>query len=318
MLLAAAGFGLGAIFAKLGFARGLTPLATVEGRTTLALLLLVAVLGWRDRTLLRLPRGSAGLLVAFGLSVAVANFCYYFAIDRVPVGVAISVQYTGPVLLLGWTALAARWSRGRSPAPRRRVPWPTWAAATATLAGAALVSRAFESGAGLDPLGLASAAVSAVAFCSMLLTSEALGRRGVHPATVLVWSFGTAVLLWSVVAPWWTFPWDAMSDPAAVGALLGVAVVGTLVPFFLQVGAVQVLPAATAGIALTAEPVFASAFAWLLLAEGLSGVQLVGAALVVAGVAVVRTVEARAAGAAEPDGGERAAAPSASSPTSRG
>lgn len=298
MLLAASGFALGAIFATVGFDRGLTPLATVEGRTTITLALLVAVLSWRHRPLLRLPRTSVGMLTAFGLSVAATNFFYYFAIDRVPVGVAISVQYTGPALLLGWTVLAARWL----PGPRRRVPWPTWIAAAATLAGAALVSRAFDTGAALDPLGLASAATSAVSFCTMLLTAEALGRRGIHAATVMVWSFVPAVLLWSVVAPWWTFPWAAMTDPVAVGALLGVSVIGTAVPYLLQVGAAQVLPAPTAGITLTAEPVFASAFAWLLLGQGLGAVQLAGAALVVAGVAVVRTVEARTAAAPDTEG----------------
>jgi drug/metabolite transporter (DMT)-like permease len=74
-------------------------------------------------------------------------------------------------------------------------------------------------------------------------------------------------------------------------AVLGVGIVGTLVPFFLQIGALAVLPAALTGIAMATEPVFASAFAWALLGERLTPVQLAGGLLTIAGVALAQAAQ---------------------------
>jgi drug/metabolite transporter (DMT)-like permease len=275
---ASACLGLAAILAKRSFEGGVPPLRLASIRVVIALVVLVAVLAVWRRALLRPPTGAWPLLAVFGISVAAVNATYFLAIDRVPVGVAISLQYTAPVMLLAWAALVTR----RPPAR------PAWVAGGLTLAGSVLVSRALEDGAGFDPGGVAAALGSAVTLCSALLAAEALGRRGVHAATVLVYGFGIAVLLWSVVTPWWSFPWRALADPGVTLAVVGVGLLGTLVPFFLQVGAVMVLPAALAGIAMTSEPVFASAFAWALLGERLTPVQLAGGALTVAGVALAQ------------------------------
>lgn len=119
------------------------------------------------------------------------------------------------------------------------------------------------------------------------------------PATTLLWGFLVAVAIWAVVAPWWSWPWAALADPRVAAAVVGVGLVGTLVPFALAVGAVRVVSAATAGIAATSEPVFAAAFAWVLLGQHLSLAQLAGSALVVAGVVLAQLAAARA----RPDAG---------------
>jgi drug/metabolite transporter (DMT)-like permease len=229
-------------------------------------------------------------LAGIGASIAAVNVSYYVAIDRLPVGVAISLQYTGPVMLLAWAALVGR----RSPGPT------AWLACALALAGAVLVSRALEAGARGDPLGIAAALTAAVTFATTLLLAEALARRGAHPATVLLWGFAAASVIWSAVAPWWSFPWSALGRADVAAAVVGVGIVGTLVPFLLEVGAVKVLPAALAGIALTSEPVFAAGFAWLLLGERLSPVQLAGGALTLAGVALAQVSAAAAEPAAPP------------------
>jgi drug/metabolite transporter (DMT)-like permease len=94
------------------------------------------------------------------------------------------------------------------------------------------------------------------------------------------------------VAPWWSWPFDRLSSPAVTAAVLTVGLGGTLLPFFLAVGAVRVLTPATAGIAATVEPPFAAAFAWIFLGESLTPPQIVGAALVVMGVVVAQRVAA--------------------------
>ena len=281
--LAAACWGVAASIAKYGFDHGVPPTAMAEARVLIALVVLLAVLAWRRPALLRAPRGCRLLLALYGCAIALANITYYVAIDRVPVGVAISIQYTAPVLVLGWTVLVAR----------RRVGRFAWVAAALTLAGAILVSQALTGFGALDLVGLAGGFGAAVMLGTVLLMAEALGRRGVTAPTTVFWGFAGAVAFWSVVAPWWRWPVEAVArTPGAALAVVGVGLVGTLLPFFLEVSALRILPAATVGIALTTEPLFAAGFAWLLLGQALGTGQLAGGALVVAGVVLAHLSEA--------------------------
>jgi len=285
VVVAGACWGLAAVIAKIAFDRGVPPTRMAEARVVVAFVVLVLILAFARRDLFRPPRGSLGILAAFGLCVALVNGSYYVAIDRLAVGVAISLQYTAPVLLLALAALT-RFRRSRSGAeaggPRRTA----WIAAAVTLAGATLVSQAYRGFGRLDGVGLVAAVGSAVFFAGYLVTAEAAGRRGADPATVLVWGFVFAILFWSFAAPWWSWPVGKLADVHVVLAVVGVGLVGTLIPFFLAVGAVRVLSPATAGIAATVEPPFAAGFAWLFLGQHLSAVQIAGGLLVVAGVAI--------------------------------
>jgi drug/metabolite transporter (DMT)-like permease len=290
VVLAGACWALAAVAAKYAFERGLAPVRLAEARVAVALLALAPVLAWRRPDLLRPPPGTWPALAGFGACVAAVNFAYYIAIDHLPVGVAVALQYTGPALLLAVTTLlAARLPAAGAGRPGRLA----WAAAGLTLAGAALVSRALEGLGGLDLPGLAAGLASAALFAAYLLAAELAGRRGAEPATTLLWGFLVAVAIWAVAAPWWSWPLGALADPGVAAAVLVVGLVGTLLPFALAVGAVRVISAATAGIAATAEPVFAAAFAWLLLGQRLTPAQLAGAALVVAGVVLAQLAAAR-------------------------
>lgn len=282
MVTAGACWGLAAVMAKTAFDRGVSPVRMAEARVLVALVVLATLLAWRRPDLLRLPRGSRPALLAFGLSVAAVNATYYIAIDRLPVGVAISLQYTAPVLLLAWVAITAR---NRSPG---RV---VWIAAALTLGGAVLVSRAYGGLGRVDGIGLLAAVGSAVTFATYLFSAGLAGRR-VHQATVLFWGFVIATLAWSVLAPWWSWPYEKLADAGVTLSVLGVGIVGTLIPFFLAVGALRVLPPATAGIAATVEPPFAAGFAWLFLGQHLSLVQIAGGLLVLAGVALAQRTTA--------------------------
>lgn len=277
VVLAGACWGLSAVLAVTAFDRGVPPVRMAQARVVVALALLGPYLAWRQRGLLRPPPGTVPVLVGFGLSVALVNAAYYVAIERLSVGVAVSVQYTAPVLLLVLGAVGGRWRPGVL----------GWAAALLTGAGVVLVTGAFR-GARLDLAGVAAAAGSAVTFASYLVTAEAAGRRGCHPATVLLWGFLVAVAFWTVAAPWWSWPAERLTDPRVALAVVGVGVVGTLLPFLLAVRAVRILSPALAGVVATVEPPFATAFAWALLGQRLEPLQVVGAALVLAGVGLAQ------------------------------
>lgn len=273
-------WGLAAIFAKGAFERGISPAQMSEARVAVAGVLLLAFLAVVRRDLLAPPRAALLPGALFGISLVLVNLSYYVAIDRLTVGVAISLQYTAPVLVLALAAVVGR----RAPRPA------LWLAGGLTLCGAVLVSGAYAGFGGVDGLGIAAGFGSAIAFTGYLLSAEAAGRRGSHPASTLAVGFVVAALVWSIALPWWTWPAGTLSDPQITLRVLGVGIVGTLVPFLLAVSAVRVISSALAGIAATFEPVFASALAWLLLGQGLSLPQLAGGVLVVAGVILAQVV----------------------------
>jgi drug/metabolite transporter (DMT)-like permease len=286
VVLAAFCWGISAIFAKGAFERGIPPVRMAEARIAVAGIPLLLYLLLRRRDLLVPPRAARGAILVFGLGLVAVNAAYYTAIDRLPVGIAISIQYTGPVLVLIFSALMLR------RAPDRRI----WAAGLVTLAGAVLVSGAYAGLGSLDPLGVAAAAVSAITFAIYLLSAEAAGRWGAHSATTLGIGFLVAAVAWGAWLPWWSWPFDRLADPEIVLRVLGVGLVGTLLPFLLMVTALRVISAGVAGIAATSEPVFASGLAWLLLGQALELPQLVGGALVVAGVVLAQVTRGGAAG----------------------
>jgi drug/metabolite transporter (DMT)-like permease len=290
---AGACWALAAVLASYAFDRGVPPVRLAEARVAVALVALAPFLAWRRPDLLRPPPGTWPVLATFGACVAAVNLSYYLAIDRLPVGVAVALQYTGPAILLAATALLLR-DRAAGDRAGGDPGRLAWAAAGLTLAGAVLVSRALEGLGALELPGLAAGLASAVLFAAYLLSAELAGRRGAEPATTLLWGFLVAVAIWSLAVPWWSWPLAFLADPGVAGAVLGVGLLGTLLPFALAVGAVRVISAATAGIAATAEPVFAAAFAWLLLGQRLNPAQLAGAGLVVAGVVLAQLAAARA------------------------
>jgi drug/metabolite transporter (DMT)-like permease len=249
-----------------------------QTRVVVALVPLAVYLLLARRDLLRPPPGTLPTLLAFGVSMVVVNFSYYLAIDRVAVGVAIAMQYTAPVLVLIGASLLAR----RRPGTLAAV------AAAITLAGAVLVSGAYTGLAEVDPVGIGAGIAAAISFAAYLVTAELAGRRGTHPTTALFIGFVVAFVIWSVVLPWWSWPIHLLADPQVSVRVLAVGLLGTLLPFFLAVWALRIISAAVAGIAATTEPVFAAALAWLVLGQELAPPQLIGGALVVAGVALAQ------------------------------
>jgi drug/metabolite transporter (DMT)-like permease len=159
VVLAGACWALAAVLAKYAFERGVPPVRLAEARVAVALVALVPFLAWRRPELLRPPPGTWPALATFGACVAAVNLTYYLAIDHLPVGVAVALQYTGPAILLAATTLLIRNADSR---PGRLA----WAAAALSLAGAVLVSQALEGLGGLDLPGLAAGLASAVLFAA--------------------------------------------------------------------------------------------------------------------------------------------------------
>ena len=278
-VVAAACWAANAVIAAGAFELGVTPERLAQTRVIVALVPLAAYLLLARRELMRPPRAAIPALIGFGACIVAVNFAYYVAIDRVPVGVAVALQYTAPVLVLAGTAAVARSS------PHAAI----WLAGGLTLTGAVLVSGALAGAQRpLDGLGLIAGVAAALTFAGYLVTAELAGRRGAHPVTTLFIGFCVAALIWVVVLPPWTWPMELLADPQVAWRVVAVGLLGTLLPFGLVVAALRWISSALAGIATTAEPVLAALLAWLFLGQVLSVPQLIGGGLVIAGVLIAQ------------------------------
>ena len=276
-VVAATCWAAGAVIAQGAFERGVSPERLAESRVVTSIIPLGIYLLLARRDLLRPPRAALPAIVGFGACMVAVNFAYYLAISRVPVGVAIALQYTAPVLILAATAFVSR-----------RSPHATvWVAGGMTLAGAILVSGALAGGPGgapIDGIGLAAGVGSAISYAGYLVTAELAGRRRSHPVTTLFVGFGVALLIWAVILPLWDWPFELLADPQVAWRVVAVGIFSTLLPFGLTIAALRWISSAVAGIATTTEPLLAAALAWVFIGQALSLGQVIGGALVVAGV----------------------------------
>jgi drug/metabolite transporter (DMT)-like permease len=240
---------------------------------------------------LRVRARELGFLVLFGVvGVASVQWLYFVSIRRLPIGIALVIEYVAP---LG-VALFARFVLHE--AVRRRI----WLALALALTGLALVVEIWSDGLVLDGLGLAAAVAAAGAYAAYILLAE----RGVatrDAVSLTYYGFAFAALFWLVAAPPWRFPFRRVDDSVSLLGHLGdvrfpvwsllvfVVVVGTMATFGLVVGALRHLPATKVGIVAMLEPVVASVVAWVWLGESLDGVQLAGGGIVVAAIVIAQT-----------------------------
>ncbi|MDQ3660682.1 MAG: EamA family transporter [Actinomycetota bacterium] len=259
----------GAVASNL-FDAGVTPVELAQVRAAVAffgLLLVPAARRGRGRRLE--PR----LVLLHGTSLALVTVSYYIALDHLAVAVAIVFQYTGPAMVVAWTATRAR----RRPSARILL------CLVMAVAGAALISEIASGRLGsLNLVGVGAGLASAVLFASMSILSEmSADVFGPLGATLRAW--GVAVGLWALYGLAIGRPERAL-DLELLPQVLFVSLLGTLVPFFLYVWGIERVRAERASIALTLEPVVAAAVAWVWLGQSLSAIQVAGGALVIAAV----------------------------------
>ena len=270
----AAMFALGGNLARYMLDDGVSAMRLSQLRSAGSLVLLAIALALTRPELVRVRRQDVPQLAFLGIcGLALVHATYYAAIDRLEIGVALVIQYMAPLLLLLWL----RFFHGRRVAPS------LWGAVALSIAGCALVVRAYDPGS-LDGTGVLYAAGAAVTFSIYMVASERAGRR-YESVTTLLWAFAFASLFWAIVQPWWDFPFGEVD--ILLG--LGVIVIGTLLPFICVVAALRHLPAPRAAVAATLEPVLAAVFAWWLHDEHLALVQLAGGALVLGAVLWVQS-----------------------------
>ena len=271
---------------------GVTPveLTTVRITGTAVCLLLVALL--LDRSSLRPPRGRlAPLLVVHGLvGVAALQWCYFVAIDRLPVGLALLLEFQAPLLVVLWARFV------QHEAVRRRV----WLGLGLALVGLAMATGIVGGRLAWDPVGILAGLAAAVCFATYFLVGEH-GVAQLAPLRVMLWAFGVGALAMNVAAPVWDFPAGLLGESVSLlGTLswafapvsvlvLWVVVLGTMTPFGVEIAALRHLSASTVTMAAMLEPVGVAVLGWLWFREDLGVVATVGCALVLLGILAAQT-----------------------------
>lgn len=275
--LAATSWGAQAVVAKVLLTAGVEPSHLVSARTASAFVILLLGLSTLRRDLLRVSARDLGRLALLGVvGMALSQYAYYVALSRIPVATTLLLIYTSPLLVLAAVAVFHG-----EPVRRHEV-----AAAVLTLVGAGLVIRAYDLRAlRLGALGVGAGLLCAVGFAFYNLWAKTI--RGVSPWTMLAVTLGSATLFWVPLAP----PWLFLGAPHPPRLWLGFAVVvifGTLLPFGLYLMGLARITAAHASVTSTLEPVVAAVAAFLALGETLAPPQLLGALLVLGGIALLQ------------------------------
>jgi inner membrane transporter RhtA len=197
----------------------------------------------------------------FGVSLAAMNLCFYEALDRIPLGIAVALEFVGPL--------------GVAVAASRRAVDLAWVA----LAGGGILLLSPAPGGSLDELGAALALLAGCFWAAYILLSARVGQR---------FSGGTGLALAMVVAAVVLLPVGIpaggaeLLDPGLLAVGLAVAVLSSAIPYSLELEALRRLAAGTFGVLMSLEPAVAAIAGLVILGQDLSVTEIAAIALVVA------------------------------------
>jgi inner membrane transporter RhtA len=243
-------------------AKGLFPALGAAGTSALRIGLAAVVLLLVFRPPLRqLGRTQWRAVIPYGIVLGAMNLLFYFALTRVPLGLGVTLEFVGPLVL--------------AVAGSRRVLDFVWV----LLAGAGIALIAPWGGGGLDPLGMLLALLAGACWAAYIV----LGGR-----VSQVLPGNHAVAIGMLLATLTVLPFLLVGDGLRqltlprLGAGLALAILSSALPFTLEMQALRHLPARTFSILMSLEPAVAAGCGWLFLHEHLTLSQGLAVALVVA------------------------------------
>ena len=258
VLIAVVCFQLGAATAK-GLFDSVGPAGAVFLRVGFAALILLAM--WRPRLGRHAPSDYA-LPIVFGLALAGMNFAFYSALVRIPLGVAVTLEFAGP---LGVAVVGSR--------RLLDLLWVVLAAAGILL----LAPLNLFGGVDLDPVGVALALLAGTLWGSYILLSARTGR---------IFPGGTGLAIAMCVGAMALVPVGvaeagyALLDPRVLLVGLGVALLSSAIPYSLEMEALRKLPSRVFGVLMSLEPAVAALVGFVVLGERLGPRALAAVVLV--------------------------------------
>ena len=245
------------------FAKTLFPLVGAQGTSAyrVGFSALVLCLVWRPWTM-AMSRKDLAAIVTYGAVMGAMNLCFYMALRTIPMGVAIAIEFTGPLSL----ALV----HARRPV---HFAWIGLAAA-----GLGLLLPLGDASLNLDPVGVAYAATAAVFWALYIVAGQRTGH--LHGGRSVALGMATAA---AVVAPFGVAAAGAaLLNPYALGLGLVVAVVSSAIPYSLEMVAMRAISRRSFGVMLSLEPAVGALAGLVVLGEHLVARQWLAIALVIA------------------------------------
>ena len=282
-------FGAAGPFSKAVLTSGeLSPLRLAQFRITMAAVIMLGVVVARHlsgtRSTRRWTRADAWLVIAYGsLGFVAVQICYFIAIDRLPVGVALLFEYMSVVLVAVYAAVLQH----------RPQPRAVWLGVTLAVVGVVVLTEPW-SGFRLSVWGSVAGAGAALGCAAYFL----IGERGTARLPVLeltAYGAGVGAIVLALVLPVWTFPFSALGHSARfagrdtpVWILLSVVVlVGTVLAYLLGMSALAFLPSPSATVIATLEILVGAVVAWGVLGEHMTVAEIAGGVIILTGVVVV-------------------------------
>lgn len=278
-------FGTSGAMAKAAMDAGLSPGQVASVRICLAaVLLLTGTVLFRRRALVIRRREWPVLLVYGVVGVALVQLLYFVAVSRLPIGVAMLLEYLSAVLVTLWVRFVRRVS----------MPRVVWIGVGLAVAGLVLVAQVWH-GLSLNTVGVLAGLATAAASATYFL----IGERGVatsDPVGMTTWGLVIGAVVMLAIDPPWTIPARLLTVHVSLGALrpplwqelVALAVLATVIPYLAGMAALRHLPSSVVSVLSLLEPVVATALAWALLDQALSPVQVAGGVVLLTGAFVVQ------------------------------
>jgi len=256
-------------------------------RVSSAFLMLFLLIAITRPAALRITKKELPVLLVYGvIGVAVTQYLYFVALQTLPVGVTLLIEFTAPIMVALWFRFGMRQATRKT----------LWVGLVLALTGLAIVAQVWL-GFTLNVFGVTAACVSAIALALYYVLADKQ-LHSAHPRDVVsltMWGFGASAAFWAILQPWWSFPWASLTgvgyplgpDDGAfpIWALLAcLLVLGTTVPYLLLVTSMRHIRASQASVIGMIEPLIAIAIAWLALGEVMTPVQIIGALIVLFGI----------------------------------
>ena len=235
-------------------AKQLFPLIGAQGTTTLrlgfsALVLLLATRTWRHR----LPRQDWWVVLRYGVTLGVMNLMFYMAIRTIPFGVAVAIEFCGPLAVALFSS-------------RRRIDY-LWIACA--VAGLLLLLPIRGAAGSLDPAGVLFALAAATCWAGYII----FGKRTQHLHAGRTVALGVATGALVVAPVGLVHAGTSLFAPQVLLVGLGAAVLSSAIPMFLEMKALRGLQAGTYGVMTSLEPALTATIAFVTLGESLTWAQ---------------------------------------------
>jgi inner membrane transporter RhtA len=242
----------------------LGPAGTSALRVGLGAIVLAAY--WRP-SVRGVARQDLWLVLALGLSLGIMNFAFYEAIDRIPLGIAVTIEFAGPLAIA--IALSHR---------RLDLVW-------ALLAAIGIVLLADPGGGSVSAAGLALVLVAAAAWAAYILLTARVGQRFTGGRGLALAMLVAALI---PLGPGIAEAGGSLLAPGLLATGLAVALLSSVIPYSLETESLRRMPRHVFGVLMSLEPALAALAGWVVLGQRL-GLRELGAIVLVIAASIGAT-----------------------------